>query len=84
MLLRRVYEGQQQLTHQAYHDPLTGLANRALFADRLDRAVEQGGEDGHRPLVLIFVDLDDFKDVQRPVRARGRGRPAAFGRPAAA
>ncbi|GHG26860.1 MULTISPECIES: putative bifunctional diguanylate cyclase/phosphodiesterase [Amycolatopsis] len=63
LLLRRVYEGQQQLTHQAYHDPLTGLANRALFADRLDRAVEQGAEGGHRPLVLIFVDLDDFKEV---------------------
>ncbi|RSD13925.1 putative bifunctional diguanylate cyclase/phosphodiesterase [Amycolatopsis eburnea] len=59
LLLRRVYEGRQQLTHQAYHDPLTGLANRALFADRLDRAVESGP----RPLVLIFVDLDDFKEV---------------------
>ncbi|WP_103350843.1 bifunctional diguanylate cyclase/phosphodiesterase [Amycolatopsis sp. CA-128772] len=63
LLLRRVYEGQQQLTHQAYHDPLTGLANRALFADRLDRAVEQSAEGGHGPLVLIFVDLDDFKEV---------------------
>lgn len=61
LLLRRVYEGQQQLTHQAYHDPLTGLANRALFADRLDQAVESA--DGQRPLVLIFVDLDDFKEV---------------------
>ncbi|MDS0132154.1 EAL domain-containing protein [Amycolatopsis sp. CM201R] len=60
LLLRRVYEGQQALTHQAYHDPLTGLANRALFADRLDRAIEQGAEG---PLVLIFVDLDDFKEV---------------------
>ncbi|SFW69953.1 putative bifunctional diguanylate cyclase/phosphodiesterase [Amycolatopsis australiensis] len=59
LLLRRVYEGQQQLTHQAYHDPLTGLANRALFADRLDRAVEAV----EAPLVLIFVDLDDFKEV---------------------
>ncbi|WP_284746091.1 putative bifunctional diguanylate cyclase/phosphodiesterase [Amycolatopsis sp. RTGN1] len=59
LLLRRVYDGQQQLTHQAYHDPLTGLANRALFADRLDRAVEIPD----RPLVLIFVDLDDFKEV---------------------
>ncbi|WIY06411.1 EAL domain-containing protein [Amycolatopsis mongoliensis] len=59
LLLRRVYDGQQQLTHQAYHDPLTGLANRALFADRLDRAVESTD----RPLVLIFVDLDDFKEV---------------------
>jgi diguanylate cyclase (GGDEF)-like protein len=62
LLLRRVYDGQQQLTHQAYHDPLTGLANRALFADRLDRAVE-AGEAVDRPLVLIFVDLDDFKEV---------------------
>ncbi|EOD58462.1 diguanylate cyclase/phosphodiesterase [Amycolatopsis vancoresmycina DSM 44592] len=60
LLLRRVYEGQQQLTHQAYHDPLTGLANRALFADRLDRAVEATDRP---PLVLIFVDLDDFKEV---------------------
>ncbi|MET8853432.1 EAL domain-containing protein [Amycolatopsis sp. NPDC004625] len=60
LLLRRVYEGQQQLTHQAYHDPLTGLANRALFADRLDRAVEAVDRP---PLVLIFVDLDDFKEV---------------------
>ncbi|VVJ16151.1 Uncharacterised protein [Amycolatopsis camponoti] len=59
LLLRRVYDGQQQLTHQAYHDPLTGLANRALFADRLDRAVESTD----RTLVLIFVDLDDFKEV---------------------
>ena len=58
-----MYEGQQQLTHQAYHDPLTGLANRALFADRLDRAVEQGAEAAGRPLVLLFVDLDDFKEV---------------------
>src|SRR3569833_2847904 len=59
LLLRRVYDGQQQLTHQAYHDPLTGLANRALFADRLDRAVETVD----RPLVLIFVDLGDVKEV---------------------
>ncbi len=62
LLLRRVYDGQQQLTHQAYHDPLTGLANRALFADRLDRAVEAGAA-VDRALVLIFVDLDDFKEV---------------------
>jgi diguanylate cyclase (GGDEF)-like protein len=62
LLLRRVYEGQQQLTHQAYHDPLTGLANRALFADRLDLAVSEGADARH-PLVLLFVDLDDFKEV---------------------
>jgi diguanylate cyclase (GGDEF)-like protein len=62
LLLRRVYEGQQQLTYQAYHDPLTGLANRVLFADRLDLAVSEGADARH-PLVLIFVDLDDFKEV---------------------
>ncbi|HEV7652704.1 MAG TPA: EAL domain-containing protein [Actinophytocola sp.] len=62
LLLRRVYEGQQQLAHQAYHDPLTGLANRTLFADRLDRALAEGAGSGGA-LVLIFVDLDDFKEV---------------------
>ncbi|GAB3878907.1 EAL domain-containing protein [Kibdelosporangium lantanae] len=60
LLLRRVYEGQQQLAYQAFHDPLTGLANRALFADRINRAVS---DPSRHPLVLIFVDLDDFKDV---------------------
>jgi diguanylate cyclase (GGDEF)-like protein len=60
LLLRRVYEGQRQLTHQAFHDALTGLANRALFADQLDLAVTNGAR---QRLVLIFVDLDDFKDV---------------------
>ncbi|HEY7593161.1 MAG TPA: EAL domain-containing protein [Actinophytocola sp.] len=62
LLLRRVYEGQQQLAHQAYHDPLTNLANRTLFADRLDRALSMGAGTGGS-LVLIFVDLDDFKEV---------------------
>ena len=61
LLLRRVYEGQQQLAHQAYHDPLTGLANRALFAERLDHAVADRARIG--ALVLIFVDLDDFKVI---------------------
>jgi diguanylate cyclase (GGDEF)-like protein len=62
LLMRRVFEGQQQLTHQAFHDPLTGLANRALFADRLDYAVAEGAGTGGA-LVLIFVDLDDFKEI---------------------
>jgi diguanylate cyclase (GGDEF)-like protein len=65
VLLHRVYEGRQQLTHQAFHDPLTGLANRALFGEQLNRAVAENSdtEGVHRPLVLIFVDLDDFKEV---------------------
>ena len=61
-LLWRVREGQHRLHHQAFHDWLTGLPNRALFRDRLDQAVERLGRDGHR-LALLFCDLDDFKRV---------------------
>jgi diguanylate cyclase (GGDEF)-like protein len=48
--------------HQAFHDPLTGLANRALFADRLEHAVDLHRRD-QRPFAVLFVDLDDFKAV---------------------
>ncbi|AHG87761.1 diguanylate cyclase [Gemmatirosa kalamazoonensis] len=55
--LRRSREA---LAHQAYHDPLTGLANRARFQERLVRAL--AGE--HAPQVaVLMVDLDDFKCV---------------------
>jgi diguanylate cyclase (GGDEF)-like protein/PAS domain S-box-containing protein len=51
-----------QLSHQALHDPLTGLANRALFEDRLaqahGRVVRQGGIGA-----VLLIDLDDFKGV---------------------
>ncbi|MGI8558364.1 MAG: putative bifunctional diguanylate cyclase/phosphodiesterase, partial [Solirubrobacteraceae bacterium] len=51
-----------QLKHQAFHDPLTDLANRALFVNRVDHALaltaRRGGE-----LAVLFVDLDDFKTV---------------------
>ena len=53
---------QRSLTHQAFHDPLTGLANRALFVDRLQHAVELRRRDG-RPVTVLFLDLDDFKSV---------------------
>ncbi|MGA5463763.1 putative bifunctional diguanylate cyclase/phosphodiesterase [Mycobacterium sp. NPDC050041] len=56
-LTRRLYEAQRRLAHQVHHDPLTGLPNRVLFAQRLDAALTDGG------FVLIFVDLDDFKEV---------------------
>jgi diguanylate cyclase (GGDEF)-like protein len=60
VLLARVSEGQERLHHQAYHDPLTGLANRALFRERLVLAL-----DAHRfrgkQIALLFADLDDFK-----------------------
>lgn len=57
---RKVLE--EQLRHQAFHDPLTGLANRALFVDRVEHALARGGRDGMRVAVL-FVDLDDFKTI---------------------
>ena len=51
---------QDQLTHQAHHDPLTGLANRALFSQRVREALEPGGAD---KVAVMFIDLDDFKGV---------------------
>jgi diguanylate cyclase (GGDEF)-like protein/PAS domain S-box-containing protein len=57
---RTALEG--RLRHQALHDPLTGLANRALFEDRLQHAVSASVRAGRRPAVL-FCDLDDFKMI---------------------
>jgi diguanylate cyclase (GGDEF)-like protein/PAS domain S-box-containing protein len=51
-----------RLRHQAFHDTLTGLANRALFEDRLAQALVRGLRGGGLPAVL-FIDLDDFKTV---------------------
>jgi diguanylate cyclase (GGDEF)-like protein/PAS domain S-box-containing protein len=53
---------EEQLTHQAFHDPLTGLANRVLFTDRLDHALSRNTR-GPRSLAVLFLDLDDFKTV---------------------
>jgi diguanylate cyclase (GGDEF)-like protein/PAS domain S-box-containing protein len=51
-----------QLVHQAFHDPLTGLANRALFLDRLGHAMLRSDSDQAR-LSVLFLDLDNFKNV---------------------
>jgi diguanylate cyclase (GGDEF)-like protein/PAS domain S-box-containing protein len=51
-----------QLFHQALHDPLTGLANRALFEDRLSHAYAKTNRQGGYGAVLL-LDLDDFKGV---------------------
>jgi diguanylate cyclase (GGDEF)-like protein/PAS domain S-box-containing protein len=53
---------EQQLTHQAFHDPLTGLANRALFRDRVSHALTIANRQGG-VLAVLFLDLDDFKKV---------------------
>ena len=51
-----------QIRHQALHDPLTGLANRALFEDRLGQALARVARNGGMGAVLL-LDLDDFKGV---------------------
>ncbi|MEU4622628.1 EAL domain-containing protein [Actinoplanes sp. NPDC023801] len=53
---------EKDLTHQAFHDALTGLANRVLFRDRLEQAFCVAERDG-ATLGVLFVDLDDFKEV---------------------
>ncbi len=53
---------EEQLRHQAFHDPLTGLANRALFRDRVDHALKLAKRQQHC-ITVLFLDLDDFKKV---------------------
>jgi diguanylate cyclase (GGDEF)-like protein/PAS domain S-box-containing protein len=53
---------EQQLLHQATHDTLTGLVNRACFKDRLQHAMFKAQRAGDQ-LTVIFIDLDNFKVV---------------------
>jgi diguanylate cyclase (GGDEF)-like protein/PAS domain S-box-containing protein len=57
---RKIYE--DQLTHQAFHDPVTGLANRALFTDRVGHALARATRE-ESMVGVIFIDLDDFKTI---------------------
>lgn len=51
---------EEKLTHQAFHDSLTNLPNRAAFRINLDHALNA---DGERHIAVLFLDLDDFKSV---------------------
>jgi diguanylate cyclase (GGDEF)-like protein/PAS domain S-box-containing protein len=53
---------EEALTHQAFHDALTGLANRALFSDRVDQALRRSDR-GDTSAAVVFIDLDGFKAV---------------------
>jgi diguanylate cyclase (GGDEF)-like protein/PAS domain S-box-containing protein len=53
---------ESKLIHDALHDPLTGLANRVLLRDHLERAIARHGR-APGTVALLFVDLDDFKQV---------------------
>ena len=57
---RRAME--QQLAHQAFHDVLTGLPNRALLSDRIAHAHARATPEG-KAMAVVVVDLDDFKDI---------------------
>ena len=52
----------EHIRHLAFHDPLTGLPNRALLQDRLQHAIERAAREMTR-LAVIFIDLDRFKDI---------------------
>jgi diguanylate cyclase (GGDEF)-like protein/PAS domain S-box-containing protein len=56
-------ELEARLSHQAFHDSLTGLANRALFLDRTDHALASLRRLGAGHLAVLFLDLDDFKTI---------------------
>ncbi len=53
---------QRRLVRQALHDPLTGLPNRELFADRVSQAIRTADRE-LRPAALLLLDLDRFKEV---------------------
>ena len=66
---------ESKLLHQAFHDSLTGLANRALFRERLEHATRRSprGEG----MAIALLDLDDFKLVNDTLRSRRRRSAAA-------
>jgi diguanylate cyclase (GGDEF)-like protein len=61
-LLAKVALRQEDLRRRAFHDELTGLANRALFSERLEHALALHRRNS-RALSVLFCDLDDFKTV---------------------
>lgn len=56
-------KAEQQLQHDALHDSLTGLPNRVLFSDRLERAIVRLRREPDRHFAVLFLDLDRFKVI---------------------
>jgi Amt family ammonium transporter len=61
--IRRQKQAQARLEHNALHDPLTGLANRALFLDRLTLTMARLERRPDRNFAVVFLDVDRFKQV---------------------
>ncbi|KAF0223910.1 MAG: hypothetical protein FD176_1620 [Rhodospirillaceae bacterium] len=55
-------QSEARMTHQAYHDMLTGLPNRTMFEDRLDQALMRAQRQG-QGFALLYIDLDGFKPI---------------------
>ncbi len=69
--LTTIETARSEAAHRATHDPLTGLANRDLFLDQLERALAFGARYG-RKTGILFVDLDGFKEINDTLgHARG-------------
>ena len=55
-------QAESKLNYLAYHDPLTGLANRRCFIERLEDSLRESAEQGYQ-MAVLFIDLDQFKQV---------------------
>lgn len=56
-------QAEERLRHEAMHDKLTGLPNRTLFLDRLDRSIRRSRRRGDQLFAVLFLDLDRFKVI---------------------
>jgi diguanylate cyclase (GGDEF)-like protein len=61
-MFARLTDRSERLRHQAYHDALTGLPNRAMFMARLGAAIDER-RPGGGPLAVVLVDVDQFKQL---------------------
>jgi len=57
-----IRQREERILHQAYHDPLTGLPNRSLAADRLQKGIEHAHRD-NRVLGVLVLDVNRFKEI---------------------
>ena len=60
--ISRRRQNEQTIRHQAQHDALTGLPNRALLADRLGQAIHRAHRN-HKKVAVCYIDLDGFKNI---------------------
>jgi len=60
---QRILQLQDKLVHDAHHDPLTQLPNRALFLEKLSQSIKQAKQNTDYKFAVLFVDIDRFKNV---------------------